>query len=305
MRQLSITFLLLGVLLVMASSCTEKENDLCEDCLSPIGLRQATTEIGGAEVFDLFVEMLEENDDIEIIAKIDHSSNAESVEMTLPLNRIILFGNPKLGTPLMQESITTGIDLPQKILITEDVDGSVSISYNDIGYLANRHGLNDNQKLNKIASALNDLVSSIAQDEPTLESSATVDKNQGLVIQESSNSFTDTYSKIKSSIEANNKLTLITELDHQMNAKSVNLELDNCKLLVFGNPELGTPLMKKKLATGIDLPQKVLIFQEEEKVKVAYNDPHYLTQRFRFKNTTQVTSQMKSALQNLVDAAVR
>jgi len=66
-----------------------------------------------------------------------------------------MFGNPNLGTPLMQNSPVTGLDLPQKILIWQDDQGQVKVSYNDPLYLKNRHGIEGKDEiLQKISSAL-------------------------------------------------------------------------------------------------------------------------------------------------------
>jgi uncharacterized protein (DUF302 family) len=73
--------------------------------------------------------------------RMDHSANAESAGMKLRPTVLILFGNPKGGTPLMQERQTTGIDLPVKVLIWEDENGEVWLTYNDPAWLAKRHRL--------------------------------------------------------------------------------------------------------------------------------------------------------------------
>ena len=66
-----------------------------------------------------------------------------------------MFGNPKLGTPLMQNAQTTGLDLPQKILVHQNNEGTVSVSYNNPLYLKDRHGITSQETiLNKIAGAL-------------------------------------------------------------------------------------------------------------------------------------------------------
>lgn len=69
-----------------------------------------------------------------------------------------MFGNPNLGTPLMQNTQTIGLDLPQKILVFQTEDGAVKVSYNDPLYLKERHGITENAAiLEKIIGALNKL----------------------------------------------------------------------------------------------------------------------------------------------------
>ncbi len=76
-----------------------------------------------------------------VFARIDHADNATKVAMPLRPTELLIFGNPKGGTPLMQDRQTAGIDLPVKALAWEDADGKVWLSYNDAAWLAQRHGL--------------------------------------------------------------------------------------------------------------------------------------------------------------------
>lgn len=78
-----------------------------------------------------------------IFADIDHGRNATGVGMNLRPTRLLIFGNPRGGTPLMQVGQTIGIDLPFKVLIWQDEAGSTRIGYNDPQFLANRHGLSE------------------------------------------------------------------------------------------------------------------------------------------------------------------
>lgn len=81
---------------------------------------------------------------VTLFALIDHSGEAEKAGMTMPPTKLLIFGNPKAGTPLMLASPSAAIDLPLKILVAEDSQGKVWISYNSAEYLKVRHGLPDN-----------------------------------------------------------------------------------------------------------------------------------------------------------------
>jgi uncharacterized protein (DUF302 family) len=76
-----------------------------------------------------------------VFARIDHTEGAAKVEMPLRPTQLLLFGNPKGGTPLMQDKQTAGIDLPLKALAWEDPDGKVWLTYNEAAWIAQRHGL--------------------------------------------------------------------------------------------------------------------------------------------------------------------
>jgi uncharacterized protein (DUF302 family) len=81
---------------------------------------------------------------IAIFALVDHSGEAKRVGMQMPNTKLLIFGNPKGGTPLMLATPSIAIDLPLKILIWEDEQGQSWVSYNDPQYLAERHGLPQN-----------------------------------------------------------------------------------------------------------------------------------------------------------------
>jgi uncharacterized protein (DUF302 family) len=78
---------------------------------------------------------------VKLFALVDHSGEAESIGMKMPPTKLLIFGNPKAGTPLMLASPSAAIDLPLKILVAEDSSGQVWISYNSSSYLQVRHGL--------------------------------------------------------------------------------------------------------------------------------------------------------------------
>lgn len=76
-----------------------------------------------------------------VFARIDHAAGAASVGLPLRPTEVVLFGNPKGGTALMQDRQTAGIDLPLKALVWEDAEGKAWLAYNDPAWLAKRHGL--------------------------------------------------------------------------------------------------------------------------------------------------------------------
>jgi uncharacterized protein (DUF302 family) len=78
---------------------------------------------------------------VAVFALIDHSGEAEKVGLKMRPTKLLIFGNPKAGTPLMLSSPSSAIDLPLKILVWEDAQGKVWVSYNSPEYLRERHGL--------------------------------------------------------------------------------------------------------------------------------------------------------------------
>jgi len=78
---------------------------------------------------------------VTLFALIDHSGEAEKAGMKMPPTKLVIFGNPKAGTPLMLAAPSSAIDLPLKILVREDGQGKVWVSYNSPAYLQERHNL--------------------------------------------------------------------------------------------------------------------------------------------------------------------
>jgi uncharacterized protein (DUF302 family) len=78
---------------------------------------------------------------VTLFALVDHSGEAERAGMKMPPTKLLIFGNPKAGTPVMLAAPSAAIDLPLKILVAEDGQGKVWISYNSPEYLRERHGL--------------------------------------------------------------------------------------------------------------------------------------------------------------------
>ena len=78
---------------------------------------------------------------VALFALVDHSGEAAKVGMKMPPTKLLIFGNPKAGTPLMLAAPSSAIDLPLKILVWEDAQGKVWVSYNSPQYLQQRHGI--------------------------------------------------------------------------------------------------------------------------------------------------------------------
>lgn len=77
---------------------------------------------------------------LQVFAVIDHSGEAEKAGLKMPPTKVVIFGSPKAGTPLMVAAPSLAIDLPLKALVAEDANGKVSVTYNDPEYLRQRHG---------------------------------------------------------------------------------------------------------------------------------------------------------------------
>lgn len=126
----------------------------------------------------------------------------------------------------------------------------------------------------------------------------------GLIKKPSKYSVSETASRMEAVLDSKAPISLMARVDHEANAQSVNLKLGPMVLLIFGNPMLGTRLMQENPTTGIDLPMKLLIWEDAQgKVWVAYNDPKYLAERHGLKNNDEVIKKMSGALNAMSDKA--
>lgn len=93
---------------------------------------------------------------ISILARIDHAAAASAVGLELRPTEVLIFGNPRAGTPLMQAVQTAGIDLPLKAQVWQDETGATWLAYNDPQWLAHRHGVDSglDRTLDAMAAAL-------------------------------------------------------------------------------------------------------------------------------------------------------
>ena len=99
-----------------------------------------------------------------VFLRVNHSDGARNVGKQLRPTELVIFGNPKVGAPLMQCGQTIGIDLPQKALIWQDENGQVWLTYNDPRYLAKRHGIDGCQLvLDKVQNALKNFAKAATQ----------------------------------------------------------------------------------------------------------------------------------------------
>ena len=133
----------------------------------------ATPEVDGlitqpsANSVDVTIEKFEaavKERGLKIFARLDHAYAAESVGLEMPRATVIVFGNPRIGTPVFIETPTVAIDLPPKAMVWEDAEGKVFLSYNSAEFLFDtiyaRHGIESDQEAKaKVASLYADIAS--------------------------------------------------------------------------------------------------------------------------------------------------
>jgi uncharacterized protein (DUF302 family) len=108
--------------------------------MKPDGLTMRLSHYGPRETMDRLADAVAEHG-FNVVARVDHAAAAAHVGMELRATEVLIFGNPRLGTPLMQASKTLGIDLPLKAMVWQDDEGKTCVAYQDPKWLAQRHGV--------------------------------------------------------------------------------------------------------------------------------------------------------------------
>lgn len=127
--------------------------------------------------------------------------------------------------------------------------------------------------------------------------------NDGLMVVDSTHDFAETIARVEAEIRARN-LTVFAKIAHAEGAESAGLELPPTTTLIFGKPEAGTPLMQCGRTVAIDLPQKLLIWESAHgRIRLAYNDPHWLGARHGLKGCEKALENIAAALSAIAGAA--
>lgn len=125
----------------------------------------------------------------------------------------------------------------------------------------------------------------------------------GLISLESPHDVATTIDKLTAVLESKG-MSIFGRVNHAANAQNVDLSLRPTELLIFGNPAIGTPLMNCAQSVAIDLPQKMLAWQDEDgKTWLAYNNPMYLKSRHTIEGCDEVLGKVSGALANFAKAA--
>ena len=114
----------------------------CTVSMATDGLITKTSQHSVQQTMDT-LEKIVRDKGFTVVARINHGAAAASVDANLRPTEVLIFGKPQLGSKLMQSNQTIGIDLPVKVIVWEDANGTVNLGYNDPSWLSKRHGITD------------------------------------------------------------------------------------------------------------------------------------------------------------------
>ena len=247
--------------------------------------------------------IINKNKKLGLVAHFQHHEMAATKGLALEKTHAVFFGNPQLGTPLIQKDQLIALDLPQKIITFDQ--GKNSYLYRlSTSYLADRYAVSFSD-LSTMTGALDALSQKIADNQNRDMKDPDIEQHQGIITQKSNKTFDQAVEAIKQQIGNAESINIMAELDHQKNATSVDMELRPTHVIMFGNPQVGIPLMQKNRSVAVELPMKILIFQDENgDVKVAYNDMQFLFDRYKTNLKENYGAKINGVLKKIASSAI-
>ncbi|MDR9400911.1 MAG: DUF302 domain-containing protein [Psychroflexus sp.] len=226
------------------------------------------------------LSIIDNNQQVGLVAHFEHHKMAQQKGLALETTHAIYFGNPQLGTPLLQKDQLLGLDLPQKIITFDSGDNSYLYRLSTT-YLSDRYDVSFSD-LSTMTKTLDGLCQNIAGNNKRQMESPSIDKHEGIIVKHSNLSFDDAVKAVQEQIKSAQQLDILAELDHQENAASVDMDLRPTHVIMFGNPQVGISLMQANRSIAVELPLKILIFENEQgQVKLAHKDMEFLLDRYQ------------------------
>lgn len=264
--------------------------------------------------FEKAVETLEEGvenaDDFELVATVDHVDNAKSVDRELEATTLFLVAQPSTTGQFLVDAQTAGLDLPLKLLVWE-ADGVAQLGVNAPRYVAARHEIDKyGLQFGQLESQLAELVEQVSGaelDEFPRNEVITAEPGDGIVTVESDNSVGRTAERLEKFIGEEDGVEVMETYDHAARAEEAGVEdVPNLRLILFGNPDAGTQLMQKERSIGVDLPMKYIVYETTQgRIDVAYNDPSWLVERHGIDADEELLEGMTRTLEKVAAKATK
>lgn len=269
-------FIISALALTLFISCSSDNKTITYP--NTTGLVYAESEESFTTTYNKLRSELQQGD-FTIYKEIDFKTYAESYRKRSRNAKMILFSNPSLETPLIDIKPELGLEFPTRILTFEDRDKFVLLAYNNTEYLSRVYNLNTGMSaVANMESSLSNIVTNVAGNMTLKNETATVGLNYLTV--PSMSSFNDTYNRLRNRISDSQEMKLITEVDHQANARSIGLNIRPNKVLIFSTGEMEANLVDQYQLSIIDLPIRILVWEDaNNKTHIAWQDIDTLTYR--------------------------
>ena len=281
---------------IFIGSAQEKQNDHLMITESKYGFESTVSRLES---------LLKQTEALSLFSKVDHSTNAKNANLELAKGSVLIFGNPEQGSLLIQKDQLSGLDLPLKMLVYENSD-KTELTFSSVNYLKSRFNFKGVKNLSKVKKGLKNIASKASGGKVVKSGKFNLKTHEGIISEISDFDFNTTYDRLINAIEGNPNLKIFSEIDHSKNAEQVGLGLRPTRLIIFGNPNIGTPIMRENSRIALEFPVKFLVWRDEAGiVKISYNDPSFLAKRFKLIQNIPQLETMKNALENLSKNAAK
>lgn len=300
MKNLSLIFLF--ILGIFFTACDEDKDDIIPDPTTP---ETALIKTESDRTVDAVYTDIKNNINakgLSVMLEVDHGQAAQNIGIDLRPTRLIVFGDPATGTQLIQSDQRFGIELPLKILVYEEEDGETTSAYYNASFLTDNFDIEDQQTLvQNINQSLADITGS-GEPDPTFNIGK--DRSIEMETMQSTASVADTYDRIKQAIN-DRGLNIMAEIDHSANASNVGMSLRPTRLIIFGNPQAGSQLMTSNQEIGIDLPLKILVWENANgETWLGYYPADYLADIYDIDDREEVVTNIDNTLQAITTEAI-
>lgn len=228
---------------------------------------------GAATVDEAVAQIIEilEGQGFDIVLVVNHAAAAASVDLDLRPTQVIFARQPRIFERLTRKrSDTIALDLPLKFLVYEDAGGEIQFISNPVGYLVDRHDIKIKDPVLRLLQLINNQFG---------------DPASGLVAIKSTRTLAETVDSLIAEIErragAGFRIPLVLDFGkYDRDGKRRHRDnLPQQVLIVFGNPNAGTPLMQADQRIGLNLPQEYLVSEDKDgQVNIIWNDPFFIAE---------------------------
>ncbi len=224
-----------------------------------------------------------EGQGFEIVTTVNFKVAAASIGLEIRPTTVIIVTNPSLETALIRQRQTVALDFPSKFLVFEDVEGNIQLRHSTVGALIDRHDIElKGAKLRKY----DDLLDQFGN------------QDNGIVMVKSHQSVDDTVEALFARLQELGLMIFVPKgIDFRQQAFQHGVYLRPTRLVIFGTPAVGIPLVENTQSIGLDLPAKFLIFEDKnDQVFIAFNDPRFLARKHNLQRDADPTMSLNARL---------
>ena len=242
-----------------------------------------------------------------IVTRLDHADAARSAGQRLPSTETLVFGDRESTARLLRRNQLAALDVPFTVLAWDEEasDQATEIVHSTPEYVASRFEFEGAPELDEVRTAFAELVTAGAGSGSTANVNAqTASPEQGVVTRRAQGSVPEAVARLEAAVSGAEGLSVVESVDLQSDARRAREELRPTTLVLFGAPAIGTRLMRARREVGLDLPQRMVIYENEDgETRVAYNDPRYLARRHGVRGEETAFSRLDRRLESLAEAA--